>query len=131
MDLSDALGNVVDQDKGRWLDILDPWSGKVTGMRFLLAGPDSEAQRRARIAMMDELAEAAGADGTVSFEAREHARIGCLGRCVLGWEIEDEGKPLSFSHKNVVRVLKGVSWIQAQVDAFAGDRRHFVPQVPK
>jgi hypothetical protein len=125
LDLSDALCNVADQDKGRWLDVLDPWSGKPIGMRFLIAGPDSGAQRRARITMMDELAEAAGPEGSVSFEARENARIGCLARCVLGWEIEDEGKPLPYSHKNVVRVLKGVQWVQAQVDAFAGDRRNF------
>lgn len=129
MDLSDALGNVADQDKGRWLDVIDPWSGKPTGFRFLVAGPDSNAQRRARITMMDELAEAAGPDGSVSFEAREMARIGCLARCVLGWEIEDEGKPAAFSHKNVVRVLKGVQWLQAQVDAFAGDRRNFASGV--
>jgi len=128
LQLSDALGNVADQDRGRWLDVLDPWSGAPTSFRFLVAGPDSDAQRRARIAMMDELAEAAGADGAVSFEAREAARIGCLARCVLGWEMVDEGKPVPFSHKNVVRVLKGVQWVQAQVDAFAGDRRNFAPE---
>jgi hypothetical protein len=125
MDLSEARSNIVDQDKGRWLDVIDPWSGKPTGMRFLLAGPDSETQRRSRIAMMDEIAEAAGSDGGISFEAREAARIGCLARCALDWQIEDEGKPVPFTHKNVVRVLKGIQWIQVQVDAFAGDRRNF------
>lgn len=128
MDLSEARSNVIDQDKGRWLDIIDPWTGKPTGMRFLLAGPDSDAQRRARIAMMDEIAEAAGVDGSVSSEMREAARIGCLARCVLGWEIEDEGQAVPFSHRNVVRVLKGIQWIQIQVDAFAGDRRNFASE---
>lgn len=107
---------------------MDPWTGKPTGFRFLVAGPDSDTQRRARIAMMDELSEAAGADGRASFEAREAARIGCLARCVLAWEIEDEGVPVAFSHRNVVRVLRGVEWLQAQVDAFAGDRRNFAPE---
>lgn len=125
MDLSEARGNVVDQDKGRWLDVADPWSGKPTGMRFLLAGPDSETQRRARLAMMDELADASATDGSVSAEGREAARINCLARCVLRWEIEDEGQAVPFTHKNVVRVLKGIQWIQIQVDAFAGDRRNF------
>lgn len=129
MDLSEALGNAIDQDRGRWLDAIDPWSGKPTGMRFLIAGPDSDTQRRARMSMMDEIADAAGADGRVSYEAREAARIGCLARCVLGWEIEDEGKPVTFSHRNIVRVLRGVEWLQVQVDGFAGDRRNFAPEV--
>lgn len=131
MDLSDALGNVIDQDRGRWLAAIDPWSGKPTGFRFLIAGPDSETQRRARMAMMDELSEAAGPDGRVCFEAREAARINCLARCVLGWEMSDDGEPVPFSHKACVRVLRGVEWLQAQVDAFAGDRRNFAPEVAK
>lgn len=125
MDLSDALGNVADQDKGRWLDVVDPWGGNPVGIRFLVAGPDSEVQRRAKIAMMDELADAAGADGTVSFESRETARINSLARCVLGWEITEDGRPVPFSHKAIVRVLRSVLWVQEQVDAFAGNRAAF------
>ena len=125
MDLTDALGNVADQDKGRWLDVVDPWEGKPTGMRFLVAGPDSDAQRRAKVVMMDELAEVAGADGNVSFEGREAARIGCLARCVLAWEVEENGKPMPLSHKAITRVLRSVLWVQEQVDAFAGNRANF------
>lgn len=131
MQLSDALGNVADQDKGRWLDVLDPWTGKPTGFRFLLAGPDSDVQCRARITMMDELAEASSGGGTVSFEVRESIRVACLARCVLAWDVADDGQPVAFSHKNVVRVLKGVRWLQAQVDAFAGERRNYAPEVSK
>lgn len=125
MDLADALANVADQDRGRWLDVIDPWEGQPTGMRFRVAGPDSDVQRRAKVAMMDELAEMAGPDGNVSFENREAARLGCLARCVLAWEIEENGTPVPLSHKAIIRVLRSVLWVQEQVDAFAGDRAAF------
>ncbi|MGA1804434.1 hypothetical protein [Rhizobium sp. HT1-10] len=126
--LDDVLGNVADQDRGRELMVIDPWTGQPTGMRFRIAGPDSDVQHRARIQMMDELAEAARPDGTVSAEARETARINCLAKCVLLMEVEEEGKPLALSHKNIIRILRAGTWIQAQVDAFAGDRRHYAPE---
>ncbi|WP_234908715.1 hypothetical protein [Rhizobium rhizogenes] len=126
--LDDVLSNVADQDRGRELTIIDPWTGAQTGIRFRVAGPDSEVQHRARLQMMDELAEAARPDGTVSAEAREATRLACLARCVLLMEIEEDGKPVPVSHKNIIRVLRAGTWIQAQVDAFAGDRRNFTPE---
>lgn len=127
-DLSDILANVADQDRGRELAILNPWTGEKTGIFFRVAGPDSEVQRRARLAMMDELAEAARPDGTVSAEAREAARLSCLAKCVLLMEIVEDGKPMAMAHKNVLRVLGAGQWIQTQVDAFAGDRKNFKPE---
>lgn len=128
MDFNDILSNVADQDRGRELVVADPWTGKPTGIRFRIAGPDSDVQHRARIQMMDELAEAARPDGTVSAEARETARLNCLAKAVLLMEIEEDGKPVAMSHKNVLRVLRAGTWIQAQVDAFAGDRSRFAPE---
>lgn len=128
MDLSDVLANVADQDRGRELTIVNPWTGEKTDMKFWIAGPDSDTQRRARIAMMDELAEAANADGTVSPEAREAARLNCLAKCVLRWDVAEGGQPLSFGQKNLLRVFRAGDWIQAQVDAFAGNRAHFGPE---
>ncbi|AMM83138.1 MULTISPECIES: hypothetical protein [Martelella] len=128
MDLNDVLSNVADQDKGRMLEIADPWTGKPTGMRFWMAGPDSDTQRRARIAMMDELAEAADEQGRVSAEAREKARLNMLARCVLRWEITEDGKSVAMTHKAIVRVFRAGTWIQAQADAFAGDRANFRPE---
>lgn len=128
MTLDDVLSNVADQDRGRELVIVDPWTGEPAGIRFRIAGPDSDVQHRARIQMMDELAEAARPDGTVSAEAREAARISCLAKCVLLMEIEEDGKPVPMSHKNVRRVLRAGTWIQSQVDGFAGDRARFAPE---
>lgn len=126
MQLDDILSNVADQDRGREFELVDPVEGKPTGIKFRVAGPDSETQHRARISLMDELSEMADVDGRVSAENREKARLSCLGRCVLGWEINEDGKPVPFSQKNVVRVLR-VQWVQEQVDAFAGDRSAFRP----
>ncbi|MBB3289899.1 MULTISPECIES: hypothetical protein [unclassified Rhizobium] len=128
MDLSDILSNVVDQDKGRRMEIVNPWTGDGTGIFFVVAGPDSQAQRNARIAMMDELAEMADDEGKVSSEARETARINSLARCCLRMEIEEDGKQIPSNHKNIVRVLKAAAWLQAQVDTFAADRRKFGPE---
>lgn len=128
MTLEEIQANVIDQDRGRPLEIVDPWEGKPTGMTLWLAGPDSETQRKARIAMMDELAERAEPDGTITAANREAARLNCLAKAVLRWEVQHEGEALAFNHKNVVRVLKAAEWLQAQVDAFAGDRRNFAPE---
>jgi hypothetical protein len=125
MDFSDILANVADQDRGRELQILNPWTGEATGITFRVAGPDSNVQRRARIEMADELAEAARPDGTVSAEARDAARLSCLAKCVLLMEITEDGKPVAMAQKNVIRVLGASAWLQAQVDEFAGDRRKF------
>lgn len=125
MDLSDILSNAEDQNKGRWLDLLSPWSGEPTGIRFLIAGPDSDVQARSRVRMVDDLADVSGDDGRIQASDREKVRINSLARCVIGWEITEGGKPVPFNHSNVVRVLKSAAWVQAQVDAFAADRRAF------
>jgi hypothetical protein len=126
MDLKAILANVEDQDRGAWLDLRHPVSGAETGIRFRIAGPDSATQARARLKLVDELAEQAMDDGRVPAEDREAARLNSLARCVLGWEITEDGQPVPFNHANVVRVLKAAPWVQAQVDAFAADRRAFM-----
>ena len=128
MTLDEIHANLADQERGRWLDVVEPWEGTQTGIRLLIAGPDSDTQRKARIAMMDELADAADGEGKVSAETREKARINSLARCVLNWEIIEDGTPLPFSHKAVVKLLN-VGWLQEQADAFAGTRVHFRSEV--
>ncbi|WP_425963771.1 hypothetical protein [Rhizobium nepotum] len=129
MTLDEIKSNLVDQDRGRWLDVVDPWDGNPVGVRLLIAGPDSETQNKARVAMMDELADAADATGKASFEAREKARINCLARTVLDWVVsEDFRLDAKFGHAAVVKLLQ-VAWIQQQADAFAGDRAHFRSEV--
>lgn len=125
MQLNDILADAQDQDRGREFHLLDPVTGAATGMTLRIAGPDSATQARARLRLMDDLAEAADDAGKVSAEAREKARINSLAACVLGWDIKEEGEPVPFSQANVVRLLRAAVWVQAQVDGFASDRAAF------
>lgn len=126
MQLNDIFANAEDQDRGIWFDLCDPVTGAPTGIRLRLAGPDSATQARARLKMTDDLAEACDGEGRVSAEAREKCRLNALARCVLGWEIEEDGQPVPFTHANVVRLLRAASWVHQQVDAFAGNRAAFM-----
>lgn len=123
MQLDDILAHAEDQDRGSWFDLRDPVQGEPTGIRFRMAGPDSATQARARLRLIDDLAELADEEGRVSAEARERARLNSLARCVLGWEIKEGGEDLPFTHANVLRVLRSAQWVHEQVDAFAGARR--------
>ena len=125
MQLNDIHAHAADQDKGKWFDLVDPVEGRPTGIRLLMAGPDSATQRRAELALVDELAMLADGDGRVSAENREKARLNCLARCVLGWEIEEGGEPVPFTHGNVLRLLTSARWVREAVDGFAGDRAAF------
>jgi hypothetical protein len=125
--MHEILGNAVDQDKGREFQLVDPFDGKATGLKLWIVGPDSDTARRAQIALADELAEMADADGRVSAENREKARLACLARHVVRWEAADDTGPVPFNTANVIKLLR-VRWASEQVDAFAGDRRNFAPE---
>lgn len=121
MTLEEILHNVADQDRGKEFELADPVSGQPTGIKLWIVGPDSETAHRARLALSDELAEMADANGRVTAEQREKARLNCLARHVLRWEIEEEGKPVPFNTANLLRLLR-VHWVAEQVDAYAADR---------
>ncbi|MCI9865057.1 hypothetical protein RHIZ_03760 [Rhizobium skierniewicense] len=125
MTLDAILSNLIDQEKGQRLELVEPWEGTPIGVRLLIAGPDSQTQHKARIGMMDELSNAADSDGKVSFEAREKARLACLARCVQNWDVAaDFGLDARFGHAAMLKLL-AVAWIEQQTDAFAGDRSKF------
>lgn len=125
MQLNDILADAQDQDRGREFELLDPVTGKATGIKLRIAGPDSATQARARLQMVDDLAEMADDAGRVSAASREKVRLNTLARCVLGWEISEDSQPVPFNHANVVRLLRAAVWVQAQVDGFASDRAAF------
>lgn len=124
MQLDDIFANVIDQDRGREMELADPFAGTPTGMKLWLVGPDSDTAHRARLALADELAELADADGIVSAENRNKARLNCLARHVLRWDVKEAGEDVPFSTAALLRILR-VQWVEAQVDAFAADRRNF------
>lgn len=122
MDLNDIIAASGDHEKGREHPILDPVTGKPIGITMRIAGPDSQIQRRARLAMADEMSEMADIDGKVSAADREHAHLNVLAACVLDWNVQEDGQAIPCNHANILRVLKAGSWLQAQVDAYAADR---------
>lgn len=121
MTLDDILANAADQDRGREFELLDPVNAAPTGIKLWIVGPDSETAHRARLSLSDDLAAMADAEGHVTAEQREKARLNCLARHVLRWEIVEDGKPVPFGTANLLRLLR-VHWVQEQVDAFAADR---------
>jgi hypothetical protein len=125
MNLNDIEADAQDQDRGREFELLDPVTGKATGIKLRIAGPDSATQSRARLQLTDDLAGAADDEGHINAAAREKARLNCLARCVLGWDVQEDGTALPFNQANVLRLLKAAAWVHAQVDAFAGDRAAF------
>jgi hypothetical protein len=127
MQLNDIEAFAADQDRGAWLELHHPVDGKPTGLKVLVAGPDSNTQARARLALVDDLTSATDLTGHVSAENRELCRLHNLARCVLGWDVMADGQPVPFNFAAVVRLLKAGTWVQAQIDAFADDRRRFMP----
>ncbi|WP_210162628.1 hypothetical protein [Cucumibacter marinus] len=125
--MNDVIGNAADQDKGREIELVDPFSGEPTGLKLWVVGPDSDTARRAALSLSDELIEMADIDGRVSADHREKARLRCLAKHVLRWEVSEDGKPVAFTATNVLTLLR-VPWVQEQVDAFAGDRANFAPE---
>ncbi len=125
MQLNEIIADAQDQDRGRELELSDPVTGKPTGIKLRIAGPDSATQNRAKLVLADSMAMVAGPDGRVSAEQRERLRIECLAACVLGWEIQEDDEQVPFSQANVVRLLAASNWVQAQVDSFASDRAAF------
>lgn len=129
MDLNDVLNFVDDADRGAELELRHPVTTLPTGLKLTLAGPDSRIQRSAKLMMADEAAEIARADGTVSAEDRERAAIAQLARCVIRWEIVQDGDALPLNHANAVKLFT-VPWVREQADLFAGNRANFTGVAP-
>jgi hypothetical protein len=126
MQLDEIFANVADQDKGRELELVDPFTAEGTGLKLWVAGPDSDVARRASLRLADELAEGADLNGRVSAENREKARLNCLAAHVLRWDVQESDKDVPFNTANLLKLLR-VQWVQFQVDAFAADRTNFKP----
>lgn len=122
MDLNDIIAASGDHEKGREFHILDPVTGRPTGINMRIAGPDSQTQRKARLAMVDELSEMADIDGRVNAADRERAHLNVLAACVLDWNMQEDGNAIPCTTANIIRVLKAGTWLAEQVDAYAADR---------
>jgi hypothetical protein len=116
-----ALDDLVEhQDRGAELVIHHPVTGDpMPDLVFIIAGPDSDVQRRARLKLQDELL--AYRDRPPA-EDQERLSIEHLARCVVKWRVKQDGEALPFTFTNVVRVLTKFPFVREQVEAFAASR---------
>ena len=123
MDIAKLFGSIEDQDKGKELNLLHPVTGEPTGMKLVIAGPDSRIQKDARFELADELRKISSyARGKLSAEDHDRLVVGMLAKCIISWEITENGKGLELKHVNAVRLLMAGTWVREQVDEFAASR---------
>lgn len=121
-DLADFNDLVAYQDRGAECVIVDPVDGTPTDVVLIVAGPDSDTQRRARLAVTDALMAYAGRPPA---DEQERLAIEQLAKCVVGWRVKQGGNDVPFSFSAVVRLLTKFQFIREQVDAFAASREPY------
>lgn len=120
MDLAHFDDLVEGQDRGADLQIRHPVTGEIVpDMVFVVAGPDSDTQRRARIKFSDELL---AFRGTPPADELNRMEIERLARCVVSWRVTRDGNPVEFTHTNVIRLITNFTFIKEQLEAFAASR---------
>ena len=123
-DLADFKQTLADS---AWLKILNPKDNSDTGVRFHLAGPDSDVYRRS---------ESAARNRNLSRQTKTRLTAEMIDEQVLehllavtiGWEgVLYNGQPLEFTADNLRMVYTEarLRFIREQVEAFVGDRQNF------
>jgi hypothetical protein len=118
---------VANQDRGAAMSIVHPVTLEtLPDITIVVAGPDSDVQRRARLATADALLAYRDRPGA---EDQERLAIEQLARCVVGWEVKQDGVDVPFTFTNVVRVFTKFPFVRDQVNAFAASRGPYMPRV--
>lgn len=119
-DLAHVDDLIEHQDRGAELVLAHPVTGeKLSDMVLIVAGPDSDTARRARIKFSDELMAFRHRPPADELERMEIER---LARLVIGWRVTRDGKPMEFSFTNTVRLLTSAQFIREQVETFSQNR---------
>lgn len=120
MDLAHLDDLVEQQDRGSEFTIKHPVTGEpMPEVILTVVGPDSNTARLARIKLSDELMAFRGKPPADELDRIEIDR---LARCVIGWSVKRDGKPVEFSFTNVVRLLTDKQFVREQVEAFSQSR---------
>lgn len=124
LDLADLYNLVEPQERGADLVIAHPVTGeRMADIAMTIAGPDSNVQRRARQRLNDDLL---ALRRRPTAEENENLVTEMLARCVVGWNVKQDGAEVPFSFANVLRVLNRFTFIREQVDLFAGSRAAYL-----
>lgn len=131
-DLNDIVSLHAAQDAGAELAIINPITNEVTDLKFWIAGPDSNVQRRARewaaAAVRSDALMMAAPDHPMFASTRRRIATGMLARSIVRWDIRQDGKPVPLSTENAIRVLNASEILRDQVDAFAASRDPWRPK---
>lgn len=127
-DLAHLHDLVEDQDRGAELVIKHPVTGEpMADVVLIVAGPDSDVQRRARLKQSDALMAYRGRPPADEFDRMEIDR---LARCVVGWRVKRDGEAVRFAFTAVVQLLTDFPFIREQVEAFAKSRVDYFLRLP-
>ena len=123
MDLNELLAAASVQDTGHEFELLDPVEGRATGLKFTIAGPDSEKAKVARAKMETALTRINNrGSGRVTADERDRLMADFLFDVTIGWKVKQGNKALEFNRENFARVIGAGTWVRAQIDMFAADR---------
>lgn len=132
MDISKLTKEIAAaQEEGISVDIKDP-AGEDIGLRIVVAGPDSDRQKRARAALQN--ARVRSRQMTTSAAIMEAEAITLLSKATISWawgkaadgtDASWGGQQLECTEENVASVYRAAPFIRDQVDAVAGSRGGF------
>lgn len=126
-DLAHLDDLVTGQDKGADLVIKHPVTGEAMNMVLTIAGPDSDVQCKARLAMQDELYAFKGRPPAAEYDRMDIDR---LARCVVSWNVKRGGSIVPFTITNVTKLLREKQFVREQVEAFSNDRAPYFLRLP-
>ena len=129
-------------DRGAWLRITHPISGRDTDMRIRLAGKDSGAWKRVVKLFKAKNALKLQRNPELTDEMIDQLGVDCLAAVTLAWEsnypdnptayLEVDGKALVCNAQNAAKIYADprFEWLVDQLDAFVGNRRNFDQSLP-
>jgi len=126
-DLAHLDDMVETQDRGADLVIKHPTTLEpMQDVVLVVAGPDSDVQRRARLKFDDEML---AFKGRPPADEIDRIYIDRLARCVVGWRMKRDGADVPFTFTAVVQVLTKFQFIREQLDQFAQSRSTYFLRV--
>lgn len=124
MDLNDLSTIAAEQDEGRWFELKHPVTGDPTGIRLLVAGPDSTVQQNAMLRFQNALAQLKAGKGRAALVDQHYSEF--LAEIVLDLDATEDGEPVPHSREVAVRVIRAGEWVRKQIEGFAGNRKIYV-----
>lgn len=124
IDLTAFDDNLQLQEDGMAVDIVNP-SGKSTGLKIMIYGPDSSRAEQAVKELASEIERDTAADGDLGGdtpEAQKKRSIAYLAKITKGWNVPIGADRLAYSEENARTLYTKYPFIKDQVQ-FKADRR--------